>query len=80
MELAANIVGLIGVGAIVLAYGLLTAGKVSAEQLSYHLVNLLGAVLILLSLLVHFNLASFVIEIVWIAISLYGIWRVMRRA
>ena len=77
MEIAADSIGIFGVSLILLAYGLISAEKVSNRSLSYHLLNLVGAVCILLSLMVHWNLPSFVIEVCWIAISLYGIWRVL---
>ncbi len=79
MDSAANMIGLIGVGLIVVAYGLISTEKLSHRDKTYHILNLIGAVLILLSLLVHWNLPSFVIECVWIAISIYGIWRAVKR-
>ena len=74
----ANILGLIGVGLILVAYFLLQFDRVDAKSILYSVINLLGAILILISLFVHWNLASFVIEIVWILISLYGLYRAIR--
>jgi hypothetical protein len=51
---------------------------VTADDLRYPVINLVGAILILVSLTKTFNLASFVIEIAWIGISIYGIARIMR--
>ncbi len=79
MEIAADIIGLAGVVLIVLAYFLIQSGRVSNMQLRYPLLNLIGAALILCSLLVHWNLPSFVIELIWIAISVYGILKIMRQ-
>lgn len=75
INIAADVVGIIGVGMIVLAYFLLSSERLTSQDRRYHLLNFVGAVLILLSLLVHWNLPSFVIEVIWIGVSLYGLWR-----
>lgn len=75
----ANPIGLSGVFLILLSYLLLQIDIWCKNSVSYSLVNLVGSIAILLSLLVHFNLASMVIEVVWISISLYGLIRALRR-
>lgn len=78
VEILANTVGTLGVGCVVLAYFLVSSERVKPQDARYHLLNLCGAVMILCSLLVHWNLPSFIIECIWITISLYGLWRVWR--
>ena len=73
MELLANIIGMLGTTAVVGAFFMLQLNKIDAKSLAYNLWNLIGAVLLLNSLLVHFNLASFVIELFWIAASIFGL-------
>ena len=65
--------GFAGMLCIVLAYFLLQIGKYGVSSLIYQLLNLLGAIALIISLWVHFNLGSFLIEIFWIVITLYGI-------
>ena len=65
--------GFAGMLCIVLAYFLLQIGKYVVSSLIYQLLNLLGAIALIISLWVHFNLGSFLIEIFWIVITLYGI-------
>ncbi|MEM9837947.1 MAG: hypothetical protein AAF830_02205 [Pseudomonadota bacterium] len=72
-------IGIFGVLLILAAYFLLQVEKLSSDSLPYPVLNLAGAVLILVSLTHTFNLASFVIECAWIAISLFGIWKILRR-
>lgn len=79
LPLLANIVGLLGTTAVVGAYFMVQLDKLDPQGLAYNLWNLIGAVLLLLSLLVHFNLASFVIELFWIAASFVGLWHWRRR-
>lgn len=68
-----DIIGTIGVVLIILAYAAVQARRMGPEQLSYSVINLVGAAMILLSLKYNFNLASVIIEIFWILISLWGI-------
>lgn len=72
-----DVAGLIGVGLILLAYFLLQIGRLVALDLAYSILNLVGAALIVLSLIFEFNLAAFVMEIAWVMISLIGIYRVL---
>jgi hypothetical protein len=70
-------VGVAGTLMIIGAFFLLQAGKMSGTALSYQLLNLFGAAGVLVSLLGSFNLAVFLLEGAWVAISAYGIWRSM---
>lgn len=79
LELLANVIGMLGTACVVLAYLLLQLDKLDAKGLAYNLVNLVGAILLLISLLVHFNLASFVIELFWIAASIVGLVKYLQR-
>jgi len=67
-----------GTTLVVLAYYLLQLEKLPATGLTYNLMNLCGASLLLVSLLFTFNLASFVIELFWIGASLIGLWKLYR--
>ena len=68
-----DFVGSIGVAVIILTYILLQTGKIRSEQIIYSILNGLGAGLIAFSLLYSFNFAAFVVEVLWVLISLYGI-------
>ena len=74
-----NAIGMLGTLLVVLAYFLLQLERTNPKGLSYNLLNLLGAAFLLFSLCFNFNLASFVIELFWIAASLIGMWRYWRR-
>ncbi|HET7307613.1 MAG TPA: hypothetical protein VFK24_07350 [Gammaproteobacteria bacterium] len=74
-----NGLGLLGVFLVLLMYLLLQIRRIRAESLAYSLVNACGSVLILISLYFYFNLSSAVIETAWLAISLFGIYRALRR-
>lgn len=69
----AHLVGMVGMALVVFAFYQNVTGKWTSEHESYNVVNLSGAVLLLLSLCVHHNLGSFIIELFWIAISVKGL-------
>lgn len=71
--------GLVGVLIILAAYMALQSEKLSIKDWRYSGANAAGAGLILVSLCFSFNLASFIIEIVWLIISLWGVWRALSR-
>jgi len=70
-----DLAGMIGVIAILIAYALLQAGRLRGDALTYQLMNALGAFALIISLLYAFNLAAFVMETAWLAVSIYGIAR-----
>ena len=70
--------GFAGMVFIVWAYLILQMGKHTINSLHYQLLNLIGAVLLLISLFVHFNLGSFLIEVFWIGITVYGLYKIWR--
>ena len=72
-----DITGFVGVLLIVLAFFLQQVGRMRGDGLPNQLLNALG---VLLSLLFGaFNLSAFVLEAVWLAISVYGMIRGARR-
>ena len=73
-----DVVGTIGVTAIVSAYLLLQLGRLHAASRAYSAINALGAGLVLWSLVFDFNLAAFLVEAFWLAISIFGFTRGMR--
>jgi hypothetical protein len=70
-----DIIGIVGVAIVLVTYLLLQIERMSSSSLLYSLANLIGAVLIMVSLVETWNLASVIIEIAWGLISLYGIYR-----
>jgi hypothetical protein len=68
-----DLVGNIGVLMMVIAYLLLQLEKLSSSATSYLLLNALGAVMVIVSLMYRFNLSAFFMEAFWLLISLYGL-------
>jgi len=68
-----DVIGSIGVATIILTYILLQTERIKSESLPYSALNGLGAGLIAFSLLFSFNFSAFVVETLWVLISIYGI-------
>lgn len=77
-----DLIGNVGVLLMVIAYLLLQLEKLSGSALSYLLLNAVGAVLVMISLMFRFNLSAFLMEAFWLLISLYGLTKLLlsRRA
>lgn len=68
-----DFIGVTGFVLYVLSYGLLTFGVLSANCPRYYTLNLTAASLVLVGLVWgNFNLASMLIQMFWIMISLIG--------
>jgi len=72
-----QMVGLSGTALYIGSYFLLQAGKIRGDSVTYSVLNLLAASLVLFSLSYKFNLASTLIQISWILISLVGLARIL---
>lgn len=73
-----DIIGLTGVAIILMTYFLLQLGKLKIEYIRYSVLNALGAFFILLSLIFDWNLASVIIEVSWMLISIFGIYKSLK--
>jgi hypothetical protein len=67
--------GLIGVGLYVGAYGLLQFSALRYGAATFTALNLCAASMVAVSLIEHFNLASALIQGMWIVMSLVGLAR-----
>ncbi len=72
-----DLIGNIGVLLMVIAYLLLQLEKISSTAVSYLSLNIIGAVLVIISLMLRFNLSAFLMEVFWLLISLYGLARTL---
>lgn len=75
-----DFVGSVGVATIIITYVLLQTEKIKSESLLYSVLNGLGAGLIVFSLVFDFNFSAFVVESLWVLISLFGIGKYFLKA
>lgn len=72
-----DLVGLLGSALFIGAFAYANIAA-QFDKLWFNLANLIGAVLLLISLSVHFNLAAFVLEAAWALIALIGLVAAIR--
>jgi len=68
-----DIAGLIGVFAMLVAYALSATGRIRVDNWPALTVNLVGAILVVWSLLHAFNLSAFIMESAWALVALIGL-------
>jgi hypothetical protein len=67
-----DLIGMIGGVCILVSYALLQLDKIPTTSFTYLTLNLVGALLIMYSLLTDWNFTAFIIEAIWALISLYA--------
>ena len=65
--------GLLGVLLMLFAYALGQLGRLRIDTVPALLMNLAGAVLVMVSLLFKFNLSAFLMEAAWALVALFGL-------
>lgn len=74
-----DVVGLIGVVAILAGYAVATMGRLDPKSAPSLAINFVGASLILASLTQRFNLSAAIVEGAWALIALAGLVRIGAR-
>ncbi len=74
---AADLIGFAGSFCIVAAYAYSNVAK-AMNMVAFNVVNFIGAALLAVSLTVNYNLPTLVLEIVWMAIALFGLAKALR--
>ena len=72
-----ELIGVVGVIQILAAFFLLQIDRLSPKHIAYQMLNAAGAGFILFSLCFRFNLSAFLVELFWLLISVYGIYRIV---
>lgn len=78
-ELIVDIIGWVGAGCLLLAYWLVSSGRVIGRSWSYQLINITGAVLLTVNSAYHGAFPSVGLNAFWISIGLYTAWQLIWR-
>jgi hypothetical protein len=78
-QLAVEVVGWAGAVLILLAYLLLSAGRLTGQSLTYQAMNVLGAAGFVVNGWWHRALPSAVLNILWLGIGVFASWRILKR-
>lgn len=80
MKLFIEVVGWLAAVIILVAYGMLSAGKLDGKSPLYHTMNVAGAVGFIVNSGYNGALPSVGLNVVWIAIGIFGLLRYRSRA
>jgi hypothetical protein len=73
-----TLAGFAGSSVVLVAYFANQTGRMSSDDWHFPFLNLVGSLMILSSFYTAINWPSLFIEVFWIAISLYGLFRMLR--
>jgi len=79
LELSVEIAGWTGAGLILLAYLLLSMGKVTGQTPAYQWMNVVGAAGFVVNGWWHGALPSTALNVVWMGIGFFALWRIGQR-
>ena len=79
-EIAVEVSGWVAAGLILGAYGLLTAGKLSARSTAYQAMNVVGALGFIINSGWNGAIPSAALNVIWAGIGLFALWRIFEAA
>lgn len=74
-----EVIGLLGAFTYTAAYIFAAYDWITSHSPLYYFLNMSAALMVLVSLMQHYNLASVVIQVFFVTVSLVGIWRHLGR-
>ncbi len=80
MKTAIEIVGWAGAALILGAYALISAGKLRADTVTYHLMNILGAAGFVINSGANGAIPSAAMNVIWIGIGVYALVQMRKTA
>lgn len=77
LDYFSDMVGCVGTIIVLLTYALLQMGKMKVQSFLYSFLNFVAALMIMFSLINHWNLAAFIMEFTWALVSMYGLCKLV---
>ena len=79
LEIAVEVAGWVGATLILLAYLLLSAGRVTGQSLVYQGMNIVGAAGFVVNGWWHGAIPSAALNVLWLMIGAFASWRILKR-
>jgi len=79
VELAVEIVGWAGASLILLAYLLLSAGRLTGQSVVYQAMNVVGAAGFIVNGWWHGAIPSAALNVIWMLIGAIALWRILSK-
>lgn len=76
MKLLIEVIGWAGALMILIAYGLLSAGKMSGRSVSYQMLNVVGALGFVINSGYNGALPSAALNVIWVGIGVFALARI----
>jgi len=70
-----DVAGWMGVVALLVAYGLVSTKRIEGDSVVYQMLNLVGAGLLIANSFYYGAYPSVGINVIWIGIAVYALWR-----
>ena len=70
-----DVAGWMGVVALLVAYGLVSTKRIEGDSVVYQMLNLVGAGLLIVNSFYYGAYPSVGINVIWIGIAVYALWR-----
>jgi len=80
MKVAIEIIGWIGAALVLMAYGALSAHKMNSRSTAYQLMNIGGAIGLVINTVWNRAIPSAALNLVWMAIGVHALWKNSRPA
>ena len=75
-----DLIGWIGAAALLMAYGLVSARRLDGDAMTFQILNLIGAVCLIINSSYYGAFPSAFVNVVWIGIAIVTIIHVQRKA
>ena len=79
MHLVVELVGWVGAALVLVAYGLLSAHRMSSRSMSYQLLNIAGSIGLVINSAWNGAIPSAAVNVIWLAIGAHALWKMPRR-
>ena len=79
MKLLIDVLGWVGSIEVILAYGLISYGRVDNKSVLYQILNLTGAIFLIINTIYYGAYPSTFINVVWVVIAVVALYRLVNR-
>lgn len=78
MHYVVELVGWVGAALVLVAYGLLSAHRLSSRSISYQLLNIAGSIGLVINSAWNGAIPSAAVNVIWLGIGAYALWSMPR--
>jgi len=76
LKLWVDIIGWVGSVEVIVAFALINMQKIDSKSVWYQILNLTGAIFLIINTVYYGAYPSTFINFVWVGIAIYGLWKI----